>query len=307
MQPRLVGFALLALPIAASAPAQAPLTPRTETFTWMAPLERMADEFQQLYAKPITYEDPIWRWRGDSDVLGTDRLGQEIIGLKVHTLVLPEELRPDRMATLGVAELTKVLAAYREQNPERARFRAAESGMWLQIIPAEAHDETGAFRPAGSLLDIAVSVPVASRTPTEHLIALCDAITAANPDHYTVRPNSSAKVGGPFDQLFAANGYILRRNLRNFEEPTTDDDERPYVLTDWGATARPAREALTDFLSRSGTTATWRLKCAPDAKICILNVQPLIVAGANATIRVRSLDRCWSCRPVPVRSDARQR
>lgn len=283
--------------------AQAQIVPRTETFTWLAPLEKMADEFQRIYGKPITYEDPIWRWPGDYDVLGTGPTGHVTAVSKTHTLTLPEELRPDRLPTVGVAELTKILDAYRAQNPERALFHAVQSGIWLQIIPSEARDQTGAFRPAGSLLDTIVTVPVVSRTPSEHLLALGQAITSANPEHFTVQPNTEAKVGSPFDQEFAANGYLLRGSLRAEGEPLTDDDERPYILTEWGIAGVTAREALMDLLGRSGSTLTWRLKCEPAGRTCYLNVQPLMVTGANGLMRVQAFDRCKNCRPVPVRHD----
>jgi hypothetical protein len=297
-----VGSLLLSVPFLGSA-AWGQAVPQAETFTWLAPLERAADALQQRYGRPITYEDPIWRWAGDYNVLGAGRSGNQVMVPKTHTLVMPGGLTPATTPTLGVAELTRVLDAYRAQNPERARFHVVESGMWLQIIPAEARDEAGAFEPAGSLLDTLISVPAASRTPSEHLIALCQTITSANPEHLTVQPNTDPTVGSPFDREFAANGYMLRGPLRMVGEPDNDDDERPYILTEWGTAAVTARGALMDLMTRAGTTLTWRLKCEPAGSTCYLNVQPLMVQAPRGGLRVQVLDRCQNCRPVPVRHD----
>jgi hypothetical protein len=102
----------------------------------------------------------------------------------------------------------------------------------------------GKLVPATTPLGARIDVPVEKRTASEHLKALCDAVSSAT--GATVRPN-----GGRFDHAFAANGYLLPR--------MSTGAERPYMLFEWGANGTTAREALIDLLGRSATRMTWRI------------------------------------------------
>jgi len=275
--------------------AQAQPVGQTETIRTIESLVQASERLQNRYGRPVTYEAPVWRWRGDFDVYPPARGGPEVWRVKIDTLRMPEGLTPDKTPVLDAAALTKVLAAYHEQNPERGRFRVVESGRWLQIVPSQVRDESGALKPAGSLLDTIVSVPVLSRSASEHLIALCQAVSSAS--GVTLEPNVSASPGDSFNQAFAANGYILPGHLRPTSAPLNDDDLRPYILFDWGAPAETAREALLDLMNRAGTTLSWHLRCQHGGH-CQLGMVTVGAPGRNGTTML-SLDRCTNCRPVP--------
>jgi hypothetical protein len=278
---------------------------KPETITGAPALKQVASLLQQRYARPVTYEDPIRRWRGDLNLMGLDRLGREILGVKADSLVMPEGLTPDRTPALGTAELARVLDAYQQQNSERARFRALESGLWLGIVPAQIRDESGAFVPAGSLLDTVISVPVGSRIPSEHLIALCQAVNTASHASMALKPNVGPSPGDWFNGYFAANGYMLRGSLRAPGEPLNDDDERPYILFEWGTQPTTARQALVDLMTRAGSTMSWHLDCGAGAvaeDTCVLNMEGLRIAthGGRGAFTTLMFDRCNNCRRVPT-------
>ena len=290
-------WAALSLAVAGLGPAaHAQPAAQTETIKAIASLGQAAERLQNRYGRPVAYEEPVWRWRGDFAVYRPASGGQEVWRVKIDTLRMPEGLTPDKASVLDVPALTKVVDAYHEQNPERGRFRVIESGRWLQIVPAQARDESGALKPAGSLLDTVVSVPILSRSASEHLIALCQAVSSAS--GVTLEASVSASPGDGFNRFFAANGYILPGDLRPVGATLTDDDLRPYILFDWGAPAETAREALLDLMNRAGTTMSWRLLCRQVGGPCALGVQAVFAPSRYGTTML-SLDRCTNCRPVP--------
>lgn len=196
--------------------------------------------------------------------------------------------------------MASVVSAFQQQNPSSSRFRVLESGAWLNIVPVEVRDESGVFNPAGSLLDTQISVPVASRTASEHLLALCQAVTSANRDRITLQRNANPSPGDAFNGFFAANGYILRGSLRAADDPVDDSYQRPYILFNWGTPLTTARQALVDLMTRSGTTMTWHLDCGWGLDTCWLNMLPVWVsAGPHGEWVLANLDRCHDCRPIP--------
>jgi hypothetical protein len=255
---------------------------------------------------------------------GVDKSGQpRLFGLKPLSLLMPDDLTPDKTPALDAAAMTKVLDAYHEQNPGAPRFRFLQSKAGLHIVPTMARDVTGILTPTESLLDAKVSVPVASRTATEHLSALCHAVTLARGVPVDAFPGSGpgdvqpyldrksdrvsrAAPATPFratwlDASFAANGYTLRGSITSMMPPPSDDDERPYMLFEWGAKDVVARDALIDLLDRSGTTLSWRLVCGPpDYGFCVLNMAPVSAPGMGIHGRTLFLDRCANCRPAPA-------
>jgi hypothetical protein len=270
-----------------ASPAHAQTVPLSDRITWLAPLEKAADLLQQRFGTVVTYEDPVWVWRGELAVVGSDENLPGGLRVTPHTLLLPGGLTPEAGAVLNAQLLGKVLDAYHQQNPERAEFQVLESKMGLHIVPLRAHDESGALKPAGSLLDAKVSIPVASRTASEHVAALCRAVSAGS----TVPLEYSDSW---FNQYFAANGYVLPRTLTG--------SERPYMVFEWGAKEMTARDALIDLMSRSATSMMWRVKCISSAQAknrsCQLGLGPLMVNTALGS-KARYLDRCAKCVPVP--------
>jgi len=253
--------------------AQAPAAEQV-TITWMRPLQKAATLLASRYAKPITYEDPVWLWRGEATQLGPNPNGKGALGILPRSLTVPVGLTPAETPVLDAARLAAVVEAYHAQNMDGPRFRVLESKLGLHIVPTAAHNANGTLVEAGSVLDARIRVPRASRTASEHVAALCQAVSAAARE--TVEFNDQW-----FDEYFAANGYLLPR-LRTGKE-------RAYMLFEWGADGVTAREALIDLLGGSSTTMTWTLGCLPGSqpseRFCFLSPAPLTV---SVTIRGRS-------------------
>lgn len=75
---------------------------RTGSITWLKPLERAAEMLGARYSRAISYEDPVWRWRGELEVLGVDSvLGREVARVKPSTLVMPDGMTPDKTPALA--------------------------------------------------------------------------------------------------------------------------------------------------------------------------------------------------------------
>jgi hypothetical protein len=90
-----------------------------------------------------------------------------------------------------------------------------------------------------------------------------------------------------FDQYFAANGYLLPQKLT--------DQERPYMLFEWGANGATALDALIDLLGRSSTTMTWVVHCGQSGDSCGLGMSALEVGPTKVIV---SHDRCVNCQPI---------
>ena len=220
-------------------------------------LDDAAALLERRYSKPVTYEGPNYVWRGDTVLRYRDFNKREVWGAKILTFAMPDGLTPDKAPTLDAALVTEMLDAYHQQNPGGVRFRVLQSKLGPHIIPAQVHDATGVLVPGGSVLDTKISVPMESRTASEHMSALCHAVTlaagvplgcnaaaGASDDVIEYLGHRSGKAipveSGPFwatdfDQEFAANGYTLRGPLRTPMAPTGDEDERPYMVFEWGA------------------------------------------------------------------------
>lgn len=173
-------IALVSLTVALSvAPAQ---DPQPERITWYMPLQRAADLLSDRYAVPVTYEDPsLWLWEDGLDHPVRLSDGRELFRVKEHTLTMPEELTGEltagRAPRLNLRLATKVVESYNRENPGFPRYGVLESKLGFHIVPIEIPDVTGNYIPAKNLLDTHVSVPFEQRTPSEHLIAICDAVT----------------------------------------------------------------------------------------------------------------------------------
>jgi hypothetical protein len=262
---------------------QAQQAPEPGTITWFMPLEKAAGQLQQRYGKPVTYEDPARMWHAEMEVAGTLH-GQVVLRVKRHTLAMPQE-SIDKAPALTAELVAGILYAYHQQNPDQARFRVIESRMGFHIVPTRVHDQNGLVVPVVSPFDAEISVSVQTRTASEHLAALCDAVTAAT--GVTVQP-----LNPWFDRYFAANGYLLPQVLTG--------KERPYMLFEWGTSQKVARDALIDLMDGSGSTLTWILHCGqtsgrPDTG-CDFQMAPLQV---GPTRRLIFYDRCSNCRPIP--------
>ncbi|MGD0869396.1 MAG: hypothetical protein ABSB88_07595 [Bryobacteraceae bacterium] len=252
-----------------------------QTISSPRPLLDLCELIQSWYAKIVTYEDPIWVWRGELE----SRRGNENVkwGLfpKARTFSIPASLSPATAPTLSLQLLDSFVDLYHRQT-DGPRFTVLSSKLGLHIVPTQAYDATGRLTPAVNPLDLVVSVPVASRTPSGHLRALCAQLSASSP--VPIEFDASGMVPW-LDQFFAP----------------------PQAEFDWGAAPAVAREALIDLLDRSATSLCWKLLCQasaePGDRLCMLNIRPVQVSVTrpDGETRVVSLqyDRCTKCPPLP--------
>jgi hypothetical protein len=264
-------------------PLQAQQVDSPGTISWFMPLEKVADQLMQRYSKPVTYEDPARLSRAEMEVVGAVR-GREVLRVQRHTLVMPQDL-VDKAPVLSTQVINGILDAYHQQNPRQARFRVIESRMGFHIIPTQVHDDNGRLIVAASPFDTEVSVAVEKRTASEHLAALCAAVTAAT--GVTIESFNQW-----FDGYYAANGYTIPR--------TVTPAQRQYMLFEWGTNGRTAREALIHLMDGSGSSQSWTLHCGQTSGRsddgCIFQMIPLQVGPGRMVL---SYDRCPNCRPIP--------
>ncbi|HEX3748731.1 MAG TPA: hypothetical protein VHW09_32620 [Bryobacteraceae bacterium] len=256
------------------------------------PLEEVRLFLENQYAKPVTYEDPVWRWAGDSVARGSEPDGPFGRWLWDRHLDLPRGVTREENSGLTATLLQRILDAYRQQNPGDTRFQVVQSSLGLHIIPAFAHDENGSLVKASSLLDTTITVPLAARMPSEHLRALCQAVGGAA----GAKVDLSAKW---VDRFFAPNRAVPRYEAARL---LTAEEKERYSFR-WGASGVPAREALIGLIDSSNTTLTWALLCQPSLKpqnrSCTLNVAPLQLTregpDGKPIQKALSYDRCGAC------------
>lgn len=259
-----------------------PSVAQDELVTGPRPLRMAADRLQAVWARPVTYEEPLWVHASDISAEGDPVLRWN--GLRVRRVTIPQGVLGNHDRGRDLAQVRVILAAFnREYAP--LQFAAIESGWGLHIVPRAMKDRNGTGAAASSLLDEAVTVPAGERTPMGHVRALATALGQAK----GVRvEGSSGVLGFGVDQLFGQAGSDPR-----------------FV---WGtAGVVKGRDALVDLLSRSATSLSWRLNCQPattgvtDA-YCVLNVDPMrleVRRDGRTAMEVLSWDRCVRCKPLP--------
>lgn len=215
---------------------------------------------QERYRRPVTFEEAMWLWPGEK---ARDPKG---IGLwpRERSFILPPGLYPERTPVLDQSVLRRILDAYHSQT-DGPRFRVLSSSYALHIVPTKARDASGALVEVRSALDALIDLPVASRTPADHIMVFCKAVTEAS--GITVKPFAPW-----LDQFFAPHGFIPPREREMTEE------ERRMASIVWGGRMR-ARDALISLLEESDTTLTWGLRCSaePWDYNCLLNLMPIQV------------------------------
>jgi len=253
--------------------------PRWNDLTINAPRPVMdaALLLEERYRAPVTYEDPVWEWRGDVYVVGGNDAAPMAWWLKSRLLILPDGLTPAESPVLNAALVGRVLDAYYNQNPGDARFRVTSSRLGLHIIPTAFHTADGKLAEAPALLDAYIRVPDARRMASDHLIALRTAVTESTGT--LVEESGNDKW---LDQFYAAGGLVPPKFATKL---LTGKQQEPYSFV-WGAAPMTARDALLSLLDSSATTLSWRLLCQPSGKpenrSCVLNVVPLQVPDLSA-------------------------
>ena len=173
----------IAIGLAALMPASAQTTtPQTATkeptrISSRRPLEDVAILVEHLYAKVVTYEEPLLTWREELEPAdGRDPSLKWAIRAKLQNLTMPGDtgIDPDAGVVLGQA-----LQAYHAQSGG-TRFRVLTSEVGYHIVPEQVHDEAGTLVPAHSALDARITIPIESRTPLQHMRALVSAVSVAS-------------------------------------------------------------------------------------------------------------------------------
>jgi hypothetical protein len=212
------------------------------------PLSDLALLLEERYAKPVTFEEPVWAWRGDVVVKGSDENARFAQWLVDRRFELPDGLIPGAATDLNAALLGKILDAYHSQNADGTRFKVLESRLGLHIVPAQYHNASGQLVPVASLLDVRVTVPYEARMASAHLRALCDAVTAA--------AGTKMQVSAPgLDLFFAANALVPQATTLRWSllcQPSAQAANRfcslnvtPLQVRDTGPDGKPMSRTLT--------------------------------------------------------------
>jgi hypothetical protein len=237
------------------------------------PLAEAAVILQGEYGKPVTYEDPILMWPGDTDQVQYIRGGTGLVP-KRRSFSMPAEANPNKSPVLDTELLREVVNAYNTQT-DGPRFKVSASHWGLHIIPDQVKNSRGQFVNATSLLDTIITIPRATRTPSAHFDAICKAITAATPTGIELKPNDQW-----MNQYFSEERRLPR---------ILNEEQKAQLSFDWGTTDTVAREAVISLLEHSATTMTWKVLCQPDEGFCVFNLQPVLVDVKNpdGTLRGR--------------------
>jgi hypothetical protein len=225
------------------------------------PLADAADLLERRYGRPVTYEDPALVWKRDNKpVRHPER--NIVLSSVSQSFSMPVEADPNVTPVLDIQLLNKVIAAY-HQGTNGPRFKGAGSEWGLHIVPSQVRNKSGRFTEERSLLDVPVTVPLAKRTPAEHLREMCTAVTAAA----GTRLQDFAMY---INELFVPSTVNVRKSGRFI---VAEDLEK--VSFEWGATNMVARQAVISLFEHSATTLSWRLLCDPVDGFCVLNVLPV--------------------------------
>lgn len=227
------------------------------------PLEKAADLLERLYGKPVTYEDPILLWKGDTEPVPYAKGNVRLVPVR-QSFSMPVEADPNVTPVLDLPLLNKVIDSY-HQRSDGPRFKVASSAWGFHIIPSQVRDENGRFVDERSLLDVPIAIPKAKRTPAEHLHEICASITAST----GIRLDSPAMY---MNERFTPSSIKVHYRFRWIAEEDLDK-----ISFEWGAANMTARQAVISLFERSATSLSWRLLCEADGEFCVLNVLPVQV------------------------------
>jgi hypothetical protein len=220
-----------------------------------------AELLEQMYVKPVTYEDPVLSWSGDTSQV-PNSVGKMLAIPKRGKFTMPVEANPYKTPTLDIELLEKVVDAYQKQT-DGPRFRVTSSQWGLHLIPNYVRNKSGQFVKSKNLLDTIISIPVGRRTPSLHFAAICDAVNANN------------DIGIRLE--FIPQGLDANYSqVRISQFP--NEEEQEQISFSWGINEVTARDALINMFDNSATTFTWHLLCDTLLEpICGLNIMPIKV------------------------------
>ena len=164
--------------------------------------------------------------------------------------------------SLDLDTVGRAVIAYNTQT-DGPRFKIITSRWGWHIVPDRVRNVDGQFEPTKSLLDTAISIPAAKRTPLKHMETICEAVTAATETGFVLKPNIPW-----LDQYFAPENTIPR---------WANDEELEKISFEWGCDQTNARNAVIDLLEYSSSTLSWRVLCEPGEQYCVFNIMPVMV------------------------------
>ena len=258
---------------------------QTQRITGPRPLGELADRLEAVWARPISYEEPVWM----ASDLSTTGSGPRSRSVEVQVAAFANRDRNQDVSYLG-----GVLVAFNRDNRD-LQYQVIETSLGFAFVPEKRPQSVVALSgQSRTVLDELVSVPTETRTGFGHVVAIAEALTARL--GFKVEANTPI-LGMGFDRLFSGTQFASTVN--------------------WGTNSQvPAREALSDLLLMSATSMSWRLNCQPpsnaDKAFCVLNVAPLRIETLDQQGRAVKVtleyDRCRRCPPlVPRPSQATQR
>jgi hypothetical protein len=219
------------------------------------PLLDLARLVEERYASPVTYEDPMWEFEGDIELLATGRRGLFPASL---AFTVPPDLTPERRPKLDAAVLGEALSAYHTRT-DGPRFKIATSRLGLHLVPDQVRGTDGRLAPARNALDTVLNMPVTSVTPSHHLTDLCVELSAATRARIVfLGPSGNYTL----EQIYMPNGHIGYYGSKE------------DLSVAWGAQGISAREAIINLLEPSATTLDWDFICRAD-RSCFIQVGPL--------------------------------
>ena len=258
---------------------------QTQRITAQRPLGEIADRLEAVWARPISYEEPVWM----ASDLSTTGSGPRSRSVEVQVAAFGNRDRNQDVSYLG-----GVLVAFNRDNRD-LQYQVIETSLGFAFVPEKRPQSIVAVSgQSRTVLDELVSVPTETRTGFGHVVAIAEALTARL--GFKVEANTPI-LGMGFDRLFSGTQFASTVN--------------------WGTNSQvPAREALSDLLLMSATSMSWRLNCQPpsnaDKAFCVLNVAPLRIETLDQQGRAVKVtleyDRCQRCPPlVPRPSQATRR
>jgi len=168
------------------------------------PLSDLALLLEERYAKPVTFEEPVWAWRGDVVVKGSDENARFAQWLVDRRFELPDGLIPGAATDLNAALLGKILDAYHSQNADGTRFKVLESRLGLHIVTGPVPQRQRPTRAGGLLAGCARDVPYEARMASAHLRG---AVRRRNGGCW----HEDAGLAPGLDLFFAANALVPQK------------------------------------------------------------------------------------------------
>jgi hypothetical protein len=224
---------------------------------------------------PISLEEPVWPSKsvGGPGVRVTEQ------GFQV------DPPSPDRLQVLipslrGVGAQAKaiggLLSAFNSQN-SAVSYKTETLGDMTVLEADMMLNPAGTRAVAPLILSTTIHVPVAQRSPNQHLAALAAAV--------------QQQTGIPVMLDTAGFGFAVDVPFTGKNGPARQAQD---FLLNWGTPPQTARLALLDLLSRSKTTTIYQVDCQAgvnSAGECILSVDPLIVevVGRSGTLKKKVL------------------